>query len=95
MQATTTNQLNFIEGQFTAEEANEILTTIFTTKIKFHELKNFSSQIRNGQANDFAQKRILFLNEELKKIQAIVDEANTLNKKLIIKSDIHISLEDE
>jgi hypothetical protein len=92
---TTTNQLNFIEGQFTAEEAKEILINIFTTKIKFHELKNFSSQIRNGHGDDFAQKRILFLNEELKKIQTIIEEANTLNKKLIIKSEIYISLEDE
>lgn len=90
-----TNQLNLIEGQFSADEAKEILTTIFVTKIKFHELKNFSSQIRTGELDEFAQNRILFLNEELKKIENIVNEAKTLNKKLVIKSDILLLLSDD
>ena len=95
MQTTiTTNQLDLINGQFTADEAKEILTTIFVTKIKFHELKNFSSQIRTGKSNTFTQERILFLSEELKKIELIVNEAKTLNKKLILKSEINVSLCD-
>lgn len=88
------NQLNFIEGQFTAEEAKEILTNIFVTKIKFHELKNFSSEIRDGQSHSFSQERILFLNEGLKKIEDIINEAKLLNKKLIIKSEINVSFCD-
>lgn len=90
-----TNQLNLIEGQFSADEAKEILTTIFVTKIEFHELKNFSSQIRTSELDEFAQNRILFLNEELKRIENIVNEAKTLNKKLVIKSDILLSLSDD
>jgi hypothetical protein len=88
------NQLNFIEGQFTAEEAKEILTNIFVTKIKFHELKNFSTEIRDGQSHLFSQNRIKFLNEELLKIEDIINEAKILNKKLILKSEIIVSFCD-
>ena len=91
----TTNQLNLIKGQFTADEAKEILTNIFVAKIKFHELKNFSTQIRTGNSDTFSQERIVFLSEELKKIELIVNEAKSLNKKLILKSEIMVSLSDE
>lgn len=91
----TTNQLDLIKGQFTADEAKEILTNIFVAKIKFHELKNFSTQIRTGNSDTFSQERIVFLSEELKKIELIVNEAKSLNKKLILKSEIMVSISDE
>ena len=91
----TTNQLDLIKGQFTADEAKEILTTIFLAKMKFHELKNFSTQIRTGKPDSFSQERMLFLGEELKKIELIVNEAKSLNKKLHLKSDISVSLCNE
>ena len=34
-------QLNLIEGNFSDEEAKEILMNIISTKIHFHEMKNF------------------------------------------------------
>lgn len=87
------NQISLINGQFNDEEAKEILTSMLTTKIKFNELKNFSTQIRTGKEDEFAKNRILVLNEELIKIQEIINEAKMLNKKLTIKSDISISIE--
>lgn len=92
--STTPNQLNLIEGQFTATEAKEILVDVFINYINFYKLKNFSSQIRFDQDDDFAQNRILILRNELEKFESIVSEAKLLNKKLIIKSEIFISFGD-
>lgn len=90
--SATTNQLNLIEGQFTVPEAKEILVDIFMNNIKFYKLKNFSSQIRIDKDDEFAQNQILILKNELQKFESIAHEARILNKKLIIKSEIYISL---
>ncbi len=86
--------LTLIEGKFLNEEASEILTNIFMTKIRFHEAKNFSSQIRFGKDDAIAQERIPHLKEEFKKLQEILSVAKAENKKLVISSEINISLSD-
>ena len=55
---TKTENLTLIEGIFLAEEARDILINIFSTKINFHELKNFSSLEKHGKEDKTAQKRI-------------------------------------
>ena len=87
-------KLTLIEGKFLNEEASEILTNIFTTKIRFHEAKNFSSQERMGKDDEIARERIPALKKELKKLQELLTEAKANNKKLIISSEINISLFD-
>ena len=87
-------KLILIEGNFLTEEASEILTNIFTTKIRFHEAKNFSSQVRLGKDDEIAQERIPELKKELKKLQDLLSEAKSKNKNLVISSQIDISLSD-
>ena len=86
--------LTLIEGKFTNEEASEILTNIFTTKIRFHEAKNFSSRERLGKDDEIATERIPALKKELKKLQEMLSEAKADKKKLVISSEIKISLSD-
>lgn len=90
-----TEKLNFIEGTFLDEEAKEILLHVFLTKIQFHEKKNFSSQVRFGKDDETANKRIPELKNEMDKINQIVAEAKALNKKLVITSDITVSLSED
>jgi len=85
-------KLTFIEGDFTYDEAKEILINIFSSKINFHTLKNWSSQERFGKDDEIAQKRIPALKNEMKKIEGILSEAKAKNKKLVVSSDIKISL---
>lgn len=51
-------QYDFIKGDFSAEDAQEIISSLFTKKISFHELKSFSSQIRFGKADQDSLDRI-------------------------------------
>ena len=85
-------KITFIEGYFTYDEANEILNNIFSSKINFHTMKNWSSQERFGKDDEIAQKRIPALKNEMKKIEEILSEAKAKNKKLVVSSDIKISL---
>ncbi|WP_396185616.1 hypothetical protein [Flavobacterium sp.] len=88
-------QLNLIEGNFSDEEAKEILMGIFLAKINFHEKKIFSSQIRFGKVDEIAINRIPKLKKETEKMLQIISEAKLNNKRLLITSQINISLVDE
>lgn len=87
--------LTIIDGNFTYEDAKEILTEIFSSKINFHKIKNWSSQERFGKEDEISQKRIPALINEMEKLQAILSEAKTHNKQLIISSEINIVLVDQ
>lgn len=87
-------QLTLIEGKFTPEESKEILLNIFSAKVKFHEMKNFSSQLRFGTDNEAALNRITDLKECIERIRKIVAEAEVNNKKVHITSTINIELTD-
>jgi hypothetical protein len=90
-----TETLNLIEGTFSEAEARDILIGIYSAKINFHQLKNFSSQERFGKDDETAQKRIPKLKKEIEKLKAILSEAQTKNQKLIINSEITISLAND
>jgi hypothetical protein len=84
-------ELKLIEGIFSPKEALEILISLYTNKIKFHELKNFSSLERFGKEDKIATKRIPQLKKSLEKISKLMDGATKKQEKLIVKSIVNIS----
>jgi hypothetical protein len=87
-----TNDLKLIDGQFSPDEAREILMSVFIGKIDFHENKNFSSEERFGKVDLTALKRIPELQRSMDIISRIIDEAKENNETLQITTDIQISL---
>jgi hypothetical protein len=85
-------KLTLIEGNFSFDEAKEILMSMYSSKINFHTMQNWSSQERFGKDDEIAQKRISVLRTEMKKLEEILLEAKTKNKKLRVNSEINISL---
>ena len=90
-----TEKLNLIEGNFSDVEAKDILMNIFSSKINFHQLKNFSSQERFGKDDETAKKRIPELKVEIERLKQILSEAKAKNKKLVISSEINISFSND
>lgn len=84
-------KLVLIEGVFSHQEAKEILRNVFSSKIRFHEHKNFSSQERFGKDDEIAKKRIPELKKEMMRLSEIYHQAETQNKYLHISSEVHIS----
>jgi len=92
---TSAETLTLIEGNFSPVEAKEILMNIFSTKINFHKIKNFSSQERYGIDDETAQKRILELILSVEKIKQVIAEAKESNRNLVITSQINIELAED
>jgi hemerythrin superfamily protein len=88
-------KLQLIEGEFSFNEAKEILTSMFVSKINFHNIQNWSSQERYGKDDETAQKKIPLLKNEIEKLEEIILEAKANNKKLVINSEITISLKED
>jgi cell fate (sporulation/competence/biofilm development) regulator YlbF (YheA/YmcA/DUF963 family) len=84
-----------IDGIFSNEEAKDILMNIISTKIHFHEKRDFSSQERFGKKDEIAQRRIPELKESLNIINEKIAEAKSQNKKLLINSELTISFSND
>lgn len=85
-------RLSLIEGEFDVFEAKEILTNLYMTKINFHKVKNFSSQIRFEKDDKTAIERIPVLKQCMERYSEIIEEAKNQNKKVKISSEIIIHL---
>jgi hypothetical protein len=90
-----TENLVLIDGIFSHGEAKEILLNIFSSKINFHNIKNWSSHERFGKDDEIAQKRIPVLKSEMQKLQEILLVAKVNNKKLVVHSEVNITLSDD
>jgi hypothetical protein len=89
-----TEKLTIINNHFTAEEAKEILMNLFNSKLNFLNIKNWSSQERFGKNDVIAEERIPALKSEIKRLEEILTEAKNNNKKLVVNSEIYISLQE-
>jgi hypothetical protein len=89
-----TEKLTLIEGVFLHDEAKDILMNIFSAKVNFHKVKNIFSNERFGKDDETARKRIPSLINEMVKLHELLAEAKDNNKKLVVKSEIIISLVD-
>jgi uncharacterized Zn finger protein len=87
-------KLTIINGDYSFDEAKEVLMDLFHSKINFHNIKNWSSQERYGKDDLIAQERIPELRNEMKRLEEILIEAKSKNKRLVVNSDIIISLEE-
>ncbi len=84
--------LTIMDDNFTHDEAKEIIMNMFSSKLNFHNIKNWSSQERFGKNDAIAQEKIPELRNEMKRLEEILIEAKTKNKKLVVSSAINIEL---
>jgi|TARA_R110000737_G_scaffold122420_1_gene154340 hypothetical protein len=88
-------KLKLIEGTFTSADAKEVLMNVFSSKINFHERRNFSHQERYGADDEHAAKRISSLNDSIESLLNLISEAEKNNRTLQISSDIIITFSDK
>lgn len=80
-----------IDGQFTADQAQEVLMHMISGKLSFHSILNLRSLEHQGQADPVSEKRI----EELKKTRLellkVIQQAEERGVELNIFSEITVS----
>jgi ABC-type Fe3+ transport system substrate-binding protein len=86
------NQQDLIKGEFSPEEASEIINHMISKKINFHELKNFSSEIRFGSIDKNSKERIEQLKACKSSLNETLQEAKKLGKPLRITSSISVEI---
>ena len=85
--------IELIKGSFTADEAREILLQMLNNKIKFHDLKNWSSMERFGKSDVFSEERLKSLKESRKKLEQLLAESISGEETITINSTIEINIE--
>ncbi len=87
-------ELSLIDGKFSPQEARELLVSLFSSKLNFHQMKNFSSQERLGKDDALAVKKIPILKKNIELLIKIIEEAEVTNQQLQIKSVVEISFDN-
>ncbi|WMN12965.1 hypothetical protein QYS49_35125 [Marivirga salinae] len=83
---------DLLRGEYSAEEAKEIISNFITQKINFHNMRNFRSQVRYEKPDENSLKRIEELKESRKSIMELINTAKEEGKMLKIDSTITIEL---
>lgn len=83
------NEFNLLRGTFSSEETREILVTLFKDKIQFHNLKNFSHEVRFGKPDLRAQERIPELKRTLEEVLDFIKQ-NEGEDKFEIHANIQV-----
>jgi hypothetical protein len=85
--------VQLIHGQFSPEDAKNLLTFLFNSKIDYHILSSSKKDFIDD-INYSSQKRINDLSESIVRIQEIAREAASKGKRLNIEGIVNISLID-
>jgi hypothetical protein len=85
--------LKLIDGTYNPNEAKEIIMSVFSSKIQFHQMKNFSRQERFGKEDKASIKRITELTKSMEAFLKIVKKAEKENKNIVLKSSVETQIE--
>ncbi len=90
--SAATGTYHLVKGEFTHEEASEILNDLFSKKINFNRQKRFSQQIRFGEHDARIDQRINDLEHAYANAQKLVSEAAETGRRIRLNSEILIEL---
>lgn len=87
-------EYKLIDGTFSAEEADNILSALFNYKIDYHNREDFSNHIRFNKDIEHSKKRVSELIETKEAIKKLLSDAKTNKLNLVISSTIAIKIDE-
>ena len=88
----TTGTFELVRGNFSPQEARELVNDLFSKKINFNELKIFSEEIRYGHKDQHLKQRVMELKQSREQANLLIAEAEQEGKTLRIDSSISLDL---
>jgi hypothetical protein len=85
------NQFKLISGEFSYEQAKDILTDLYSSKIKFHSVCALRHEEKYAKKSTFHADRIMELKSERDQILKFL-ENRTADEKVKIESTISITI---
>lgn len=86
-------EFKLIDGTFSVEDANRVLTALINYKIDYHNREDFSNHIRFNNNIEHSKKRVQELIEAKEQIKKLIQNSKLDDIKFVIKSNISIQLE--
>ena len=86
-------QIKLIDGIFSVEDADKIITKLINYKIDYHIREDFSNHIRFNNDIEHSKKRISELVETKEAIKNLIVKSKLGDSKLLLKSTISIAIE--
>lgn len=87
-------QYQLINGLFTPEEAKQMLFSLITSKINFHQIEKFTIQEKTSGDVSHSEKRIQELKTLHRDVEAIFSTASASSKRLKIVGALTFELVD-
>jgi hypothetical protein len=85
------NQFKLISGEFSNEQAKDVLTDLYSSKIKFHSICALRHEEKFAKKSSFHENRIIELKLERDAILKFLENVSP-DEKLKIESTISISI---
>lgn len=76
-----TETFTLIDRHFSYDDAEETLLEMFSSKINYHKIKNWSSQERFGKDDEIAQIKIPELKRSWKNYKPYCQKQKTMERK--------------
>lgn len=86
-------EIKLVSGEFSAEEAKEVMMSLLDAKIHFHCRKNFSLEERFGEKDKDSILRIKQLKTTKEDLKALFHWAKKNNKTFRISSDVSFAMD--
>lgn len=87
-------EIKLIDGLFSVEDADKVITKLINYKIDYHIREDFSNHIRFNNNIEQSNKRVQELNDTLIAFKKMIKENTNNSVNLKIKSFISIEIEE-
>jgi hypothetical protein len=81
---------DLVKGDFTTSDASEIVSDLIDKKINFHNVKNFSQEVRFNSEDQNSKQRILELKLAQEEAKNLIDKANKAGKSIRVNCFVSI-----
>ncbi len=80
--------IDLVKGSFATADAREIVLTLLSTKMKFHNLRNFSCEERFGESDPVAMQKLEYLRQAREEAELFFSEAIAKGKTITLESTL-------
>lgn len=85
-------QHDLVKGNFSPEDAGDIVNHLISKKINFHEARSFSSEIRFGIKDEHSIQRVKELKETKSALNKIIEQAEQEGSEVAVRCNISIEI---
>lgn len=88
---SNTYHFQLIKGSYSSEDAKEMLQELIKSKINFHNIKNFTSEIRFNITSPDSRERIEYLKNARRELMHFIENNPSSKGHFEIHAEVHVT----